>query len=200
MVETTSAGAEQSQTAAAAASSGTTAIPEFRLPEEMDSLHDLRQLHKATEEIIRVRSQQVERGKQQKAKNQETLDALKQKNEVLKSKIKEQALAADQAEKNNKGKRNAEKDLAIKRRKLDDLKSKTATKRQQFNSLQQRAQEVTTITEDMNNDDHPMMRQIRVLGNRLDKVMIKYNESVEMRKTYEVVHTKLTEERLGYEK
>ena len=52
----------------------------------------------------------------------------------------------------------------------------------------------------MNNDDHPMMRQIRVLGNRLDKVMIKYNESVEMRKTYEVVHTKLTEERLGYEK
>ena len=109
-------------------------------------------------------------------------------------------MAADQAEKNNKGKRNAEKDLAIKRRKLDDLKSKTATKRQQFNSLQQRAQEVTTITEDMNNDDHPLMRQIRVLGNRLDKVMIKYNESVEMRKTYEVVHTKLTEERLGYEK
>lgn len=45
-----------------------------------------------------------------------------------------------------------------------------------------------------------MMRQIRVLGNRLDKVMIKYNEAVEMRKTYEVVHTKLSEERLGYEK
>ena len=62
MVETIPAGAEQSQTAAAA-SSGTTAIPEFRLPEEMNSLHDLRQLHKATEEIIRVRSQQVERGK-----------------------------------------------------------------------------------------------------------------------------------------
>ena len=30
--------------------------------------------------------------------------------------------------------------------------------------------------------------------------MIKYNEAVEMRKTYEVVHTKLSEERLGYEK
>ena len=52
----------------------------------------------------------------------------------------------------------------------------------------------------MNNDDHPAMRQIRVLGNRLDKIMIKYNEAVEMRKTYEVVHTKLSEERLGYEK
>ena len=59
---------------------------------------------------------------------------------------------------------------------------------------------MNTITSDLNNDDHPMMRQIRVLGNRLDKVMIKYNEAVEMRKTYEVVHTKLSEERLGYEK
>ena len=45
-----------------------------------------------------------------------------------------------------------------------------------------------------------MMKQIRILGNRLDKVMIKYNEAVEMRKTFEVVKTKLSEERLGYEK
>lgn len=59
---------------------------------------------------------------------------------------------------------------------------------------------MSSITDEMSNDDHPMMRQIRTLGNRLDKVMIKYNEAVEMRKTYEVVHTKLSEERLGYEK
>ena len=56
------------------------------------------------------------------------------------------------------------------------------------------------MTAELNNDDHPMMRQIRVLGNRLDKVMIKYNEAVEMKKTYDVVQTKLSEERLGYEK
>ena len=39
----------------------------------------------------------------------------------------------EKADKSTKGKRNIEKDLAVKRRKLDDLKSKTATKRQQFN-------------------------------------------------------------------
>ena len=83
---------------------------------------------------------------------------------------------------------------------MDDLKSKTATKRQQYNQLQQRADELSTISAGLSNDDHPMMRQVRILGNRLDKVMIKYNEAVEMRKTYEVVHTKLSEERLGYEK
>lgn len=96
----------------------------------MTSLHDLRALHKAMEEIVRQRTNQVEKGKAQKAKNQESLDVLKQKNDVLKAKIKEQALAAEKAEKNTKGKRNIEKDLTIKRRKLDDLKNKTATKRQ----------------------------------------------------------------------
>ena len=109
-------------------------------------------------------------------------------------------MAQEMAANGAKGNRNVEKDLAIKRRKLDDLKSKTATKRQQFNNLQERAQEVTSVTEQAENDDHPMMRQIRSLGNRLDKMMIKYNEAVQMRKTYEVVHTKLSEERLGYEK
>lgn len=59
---------------------------------------------------------------------------------------------------------------------------------------------MTNVTNDIENDDHPMMRQIRTLGNRLDKVMINFNEAVEMRKTYEVIHTKLSEEQLGYEK
>ena len=42
---------------------GTTPIPEFKLPLEMQSLHDLRALHKANEDIVRVRTQQVEKGK-----------------------------------------------------------------------------------------------------------------------------------------
>ena len=35
------------------ATAGTTKLPEFKLPAEMSSLHDLRGLHKAMEEIIR---------------------------------------------------------------------------------------------------------------------------------------------------
>lgn len=34
---------------------GTTALPEFKLPPEMGSLHDLRALHKANEELVRLR-------------------------------------------------------------------------------------------------------------------------------------------------
>ena len=68
---------------------GTPPTPECKLPAEMSSLHDLRALHKAMEEIVRQRTAQVEKGKAQKSKNQESLDALKQKNEVLKAKINE---------------------------------------------------------------------------------------------------------------
>ena len=48
-------------------------------------------------------------------------------------------MAVEKAASSTKGKRNVERDLAIKRRKLDDLKSKTGTKRAQFNALQERA-------------------------------------------------------------
>jgi len=43
------------------------------------------------------------------------------------------------------------------------------------------------------------MRQIRVLENRLDKAMIKYNEAQSIRKTYEQIVKRLKEERIGFD-
>jgi flagellar biosynthesis chaperone FliJ len=43
------------------------------------------------------------------------------------------------------------------------------------------------------------MRQIRRLENELDKTMIKYNEALSLKKTYETILGKLSEERGGYE-
>merc|ERR1711879_1070241 len=45
----------------------------------------------------------------------------------------------------------------------------------------------------------PEMRQIRVLENRLDKAMIKYNEAQSIRKTYEQIVKRLKEERIGFD-
>ena len=45
-----------------------------------------------------------------------------------------------------------------------------------------------------------MARKVQKLGNQLEKVMNKYNEEVELKKTYEVLETRLSEERLGHEK
>lgn len=43
------------------------------------------------------------------------------------------------------------------------------------------------------------MRNIRILENQLDKVMIKFNEAQSIRKTYEQIVKRLKEERVGYD-
>lgn len=52
---------------------------------------------------------------------------------------------------------------------------------------------------DVNSDDHPQMRMIRVMENRLDKAMIKYNEAMSIKKAYELIVKRLKEERIGYD-
>ena len=48
-------------------------------------------------------------------------------------------------------------------------------------------------------EENPMMRTIRILENRLDKVMIKYNEAQSIQQTYEQVVKRLKEQRVGYD-
>lgn len=51
----------------------------------------------------------------------------------------------------------------------------------------------------MSSDDNPQMRTIRMLENKLDKAMIKYNEAQSIRKTYEMIVKRLKDERVGYD-
>ena len=48
---------------------------------------------------------------------------------ILKKKINEQKVAQEKADNSSKGKRNIGKELGIKRRKLDEMKAKTALKK-----------------------------------------------------------------------
>eukprot|EP00002_Diphylleia_rotans_P019304 TRINITY_DN3737_c0_g2_i6.p1 TRINITY_DN3737_c0_g2~~TRINITY_DN3737_c0_g2_i6.p1 ORF type:complete len:574 (-),score=178.69 TRINITY_DN3737_c0_g2_i6:372-2093(-) len=48
-------------------------------------------------------------------------------------------------------------------------------------------------------DDSPLTRQIRALENRLDKAMIKYNEAISIKKTYQQIVRRLQEERLTFD-
>ena len=110
---------------------------------------------------------------------------------MLKKKIKARTEANAKAE-NTKSSRNVEKDLLQWRKKCDEMKAKTQKKRQQLNSLADKLNEVNIVQSDLNNDDHPQMKQIRLLGNRLDKIMIKYNEALDVKKTYDLIQHKLS--------
>jgi chromosome segregation ATPase len=50
-----------------------------------------------------------------------------------------------------------------------------------------------------NQEDSPLTRNIRMLENRLDKAMIKYNEAQAIRKTYAQIVQRLREERIGFD-
>jgi hypothetical protein len=50
-----------------------------------------------------------------------------------------------------------------------------------------------------NQEDSPLTRNIRMLENRLDKAMVKYNEAQSIRKTYEQIVKRLKEERVGFD-
>ncbi len=60
-------------------------------------------------------------------------------------------------------------------------------------------EEVVKERNDANSDDNPQMRTIRILENKLDKAMIKYNEAQSIRKTYEMIVKRLKDERVGYD-
>lgn len=94
------------------------------------------------------------------------------------------------------------------KRKLDEVKSKTASKKEHLRQLQDKYNEVakdqnggnaSQSSSGMLDDDHPQMRTIRVMENRLDKAMIKYNEAMSIKKAYELIVKRLREERIGYD-
>jgi predicted patatin/cPLA2 family phospholipase len=112
----------------------------------------------------------------------------------LRVRTEQEAMAADMATE-----KALSKDLVLWRRKLDELRNKTQTKRQQLQMLQDKQKELESMQMDLNSDDNPQMKQIRRLENELDKTMIKYNEALSLKKTYETILDKLTEERTSYE-
>ncbi len=66
------------------------------------------------------------------------------------------------------------------RRKLDDQKAKTEKKKQKLQVLQDKHSEVVKALsgpEQPGATDEPQLKQMRVLENRLDKLMIKNNEA-----------------------
>lgn len=66
-------------------------------------------------------------------------------------------------------------------------------------ALQDKLGELSSDQIDLNSDDNPQMRTIRMLENKLDKAMIKYNEAQSIRKTYEMIVKRLKDERVGYD-
>lgn len=83
--------------------------------------------------------------------------------------------------------RRREREVQAKSDELKDLEIESESTRAQTYSLSAKE-----------NED-AQMKQIRILENRLDKALLKYNEAQSIRKTYEQIVRRLKEERLTFD-
>ena len=85
------------------------------------------------------------------------------------------------------------------RLKLDEARNKKKKSQETFTQLNKKLDELKAEAKFINDDNNPYVKRIKLLENKLDKAMIKYNEAMSIRRTYEQILTRLKEERAGYD-
>jgi len=82
---------------------------------------------------------------------------------------------------------------------IDSLREQSKVKAKALRDFSDAVKELTLETKRPSKDTSPITRNIRMLENRLDKALIKYNEAQSIRKTYEQIVRRLREERVGFD-
>jgi len=135
--------------------------------------------------------------------NKETIAAAKRENKELRAQ-----LAAQHSTEKSKAKATEHgSDELLKlqqyttelRKRYDDIKQVAVKK---SDTLEGRIDGIKDLERDAvraSDQDTPMTRHIRMLENRFDKALIKYNEAQSIRKTYEQIVKRLREERIGFD-
>ena len=85
------------------------------------------------------------------------------------------------------------------RKQFDSLREQTKAKNQSLEKLRDGHRDLELQAERSHQEDSPVTRNIRMLENRLDKALIKFNEAQSIKKTYEQIVKRLREERIGFD-
>lgn len=90
-------------------------------------------------------------------------------------------------------------ELNMLRLKLDHARNKKLKVRDEWKKLDEKLKDLKSEYNHISDDNNPYVRRIKLLENKLDKAMIKYNEAMSIRRTYEQILNRLKEERAGYD-
>eukprot|EP00899_Mesostigma_viride_P002513 jgi/Mesvir1/12262/Mv00477-RA.1 len=135
--------------------------------------------------------------------NRETMVAVKKENKDLRAQ-----LAAMHTDRVRPKTDSQQEELEKMRQYVGDLRKKYDDARIGLEKQRRQIQQLQDGLRDLDRDlsatraheeDTPMTRHIRMLENRLDKALIKYNEAQSIRKTYEQIVKRLKEERVGFD-
>ncbi len=155
-------------------------------------MDELRALNLKFEQLVETRRELFQQNKDLQARNKATIEKVKQRNTKLKQDIitkqdlLENPQVVDMAQ--------LDRELQQWRRKLDDQKLNVEKGKQRLRVLQERQEQSKSVKGGL--DD----KQMRVLENRLDKVMIKTSEAANIKQTYLAILKRFEEERTKDEK
>lgn len=142
---------------------------------------------KATYETAKLNIQQ----------NKEIIGQMKDENKMLRNQIAQ--LRDEKPQSLEKVLDSTSNEVQQMQRRFDMIKNENNKRRGFLVQLDIKKDELSMGSKMHSNETSPEMRQIRVLENRLDKVMIKYNEAQSIRKTYEAIVKRLKDERIGFD-
>jgi hypothetical protein len=142
---------------------------------------------KATYETAKLNIQQ----------NKEIIKQMKEENKMLRQQIAQ--LRNEKPQSIDKMLEDKMNEVQTLQRRYDAIKAENIKKGRDMEALDSKLTELKMDANLPTTEASPQMRQIRVLENRLDKAMIKYNEAQSIRKTYEQIVKRLKEERIGFD-
>ncbi|KDO16674.1 hypothetical protein SPRG_17828 [Saprolegnia parasitica CBS 223.65] len=162
-----------------------------RMEEQVDDLREKMRLLQVD------RKNNVEALEANKSSNKDLIRQLKQENKELRKQIADMK-RSEHAAGNVMGGNDLDDEtaqiahhLTKCRKQYDDVRHKVAAQVDTLEQLKDNVKDLELESKKPSMEDTPETRKIRMLENRLDKAMIKYNEAQSIRKTYEQIVKRL---------
>lgn len=133
-----------------------------------------------------------------KNSNKEDIRRLRDDNKDLRQKLA-QLQKTTGSEESKDEQKHLEREIEKLRKINDDMKNKSTRLRKELDIMRDSVKDLELDSQRPHMEDNEYTRRIRSLENKLDKAMIKYNEAQSIRKTYEQIVRRLTEERVGFD-
>jgi len=89
--------------------------------------------------------------------------------------------------------------MNVRRRQLDEVRATVRKAKNSAKGLEASCDDLRSESQPVIRDGSPLDTKIRLLEQRLDKSMIKYNEATSIRRTYEQIVRRLKDERIGFD-
>lgn len=134
-------------------------------------------------------------------RNKDALTTLRRENKELRSALQQSSKGGtvNSAAYSRKESELMQSKIHMLRRTLNDLKNQNDAAASEVVKLNESNADLQKEGQPILSNESPLTQSIRMLENRLDKSLIKHNEAMSIRRTYETILQRLRDERVGFD-